>query len=303
MSTRVILDTDIGTDVDDCLALALLVGSSELKLDAVTCVYGDTTLRSRMVMKLLQLRGLANVPVYAGAKQPLVSGREIYWEGHEGQGLLDATDDTFQPQPEFAVDFIVQHVMSNPGVIHLIAIGPLTNIALAFQKEPRLARNLAHLTIMGAVVGSIERLDLPFAEHNIVCDPEAAKIVFASGAPITLVPLDITTQVKVTRDGLERIQQVGTAFHDAVADQLARYPRFQAFGHTSLHDPLAVAVVIDPTLVKLEPVTMTVEVSGQTVPGLTLMRPPAVSETTTIRLATRVDIPRFEAFFVDRVTN
>lgn len=301
MPTSVILDTDIGTDIDDCLALALLLGSPELKLEAVTCVYGDVTLRSRMVLKLLKLRGITDIPVYVGAKDPIGSPRPIYWEGHEGQGLLDASDEAVQPTAGFAPDVLVERIMSAPGKIHLIAIGPLTNVALAFQREPRIAKNLAHLTIMGGVARSIDRLDLPLAEHNIICDPDAAKIVFASGAPITLVPLDITTQVDVTDDGLKRIQAVDTPFHAAVADQLARYPRFQRFGRTSLHDPLAVGVVTDPTFVKLQPVTMLVEGKDDPAPGVTLMRQPQADEQTTIKLAIAVDKPRFEAFFVDRV--
>jgi len=303
MPIPVILDTDIGTDVDDCLALALLVSSPELQLEAVTCVYGDTILRSRMALKLLQLRGLTDIPVYAGAEKPLVSQRPIYWEGHEGQGLVDPADTTLQSTAGFAPDFIVQHVMSNPGKIHIIAIGPLTNIALAIQKEPRLAANLAHLTIMGGVVRSIDRLDLPLAEHNIVCDPEAAKIVFESGAPITLVPLDITTQVHVIEEGWKQIQAAGSPFQLAVADQLARYPRFQRYGRTNLHDPLAVGVVIDPTLVTLQNVIVQVATSDDPVPAQTLMRPPKENEASTIQLATRVEVDRFERFFIERVAH
>ncbi len=302
MPVSVILDTDIGTDVDDCLALALLVSSPELQLQAVTCVYGDTTLRSRMVLKLLQLRGLPDIPVVAGATKPLISKRPIYWEGHEGQGLIENAAD-LQPTAGFAPDFLVEQVMSRPGQIHIIAIGPLTNIALAIQKEPRFAANLAHLTIMGGVVRSIDRLDLPLAEHNIVCDPEAAKIVFESGAPITLVPLDLTTQVEVTEAGLKQIQTAGSPFQLAVADQLARYPRFQKLGRTNLHDPLAVGVVIDPTFVSLQKVVVQTATSNDPVPAQTLMRPPTTTEVASIQLATRVDIARFESFFIDRVSH
>lgn len=302
MPISVILDTDIGTDVDDCLALALLVSSPELQLQAVTCVYGDTTLRSRMALKLLQLRGLTEIPVVAGATKPLISKRPIYWEGHEGQGLIENAAD-LQPTAGFAPDFLVEQVMTRPGQIHIIAIGPLTNIALAIQKEPRFAANLAHLTIMGGVVRSIDRLDLPLAEHNIVCDPEAAKMVFESGAPITLVPLDLTTQVQVTEAGLKQIQTAGSPFQRAVADQLARYPRFQKLGHTNLHDPLAVGVVIDPTFVSLQKVVVQTGTSNDPVPAQTLMRPPTTTEVASIQLATRVDIARFESFFIDRVSH
>lgn len=301
MTIPVILDTDIGTDIDDCLALALLLSSAELELQAVTCVYGDTVLRSRMTRKLLQLRGVGQIPVYAGAQKPLTSQRPIYWEGHEGQGLIDPADTTLEPDAGFAPDKLVEMVMSRPKQIHLIAIGPLTNIALAIQKEPRFIENIAHLTIMGGVVRSIDRLDLPLAEHNIVCDPEAAKIVLESGASITLIPLDLTTLVFVDQAGWTRIQTAGSPFQLAVADQLARYPRFQAIGRTNLHDPLAVGSIIDPTLVRLQRVTVRVSDSADFVPAQTLMRVPQGDEQAIVQVATQVEIERFERFFVERV--
>ncbi len=300
MPTRILLDTDIGTDVDDCLALALILGSPELELAGITCVYADVDLRARMVQKLLKLRGVTGVPVAVGARKPLLGMKPIYWEGHEGKGLLEEGETLPAPINEFAPDFIIRTVMENPGQIHLLAIGPLTNVALAFAKEPRLAQNLAHLTIMGGVVRGIDRLGLPYAEHNIKCDPEAAQVVFASGAPTTLVPLDLTTRVHVRQAGLEQIQAAGTAYHQAVADQLARYPWFQVQGYTALHDPLAAAVIIDPSLVKTQLIHMDVETGGHWSAGATWMRQPRPDETPTIHLAVEVDIPRFEAFFVER---
>jgi len=301
MPTRIILDTDIGTDVDDCLALALILGSPELALEGITCVYGNVLLRSRIALKLLALRGLPQIPVFAGAEQPLTRRDGVYWEGHEGQGLLESADDNLRPQPESAVDFIIRTVMDNPGQIHLICIGPLTNAALAILKEPRLAQNLAHLTLMGGVVRGLNRLDLPYCEHNIVCDPDSARIVFTSGAPITVVPLDITTLVKVNQTGLERIYQAGTPFHAAVADQLTRYPRFAKNGQTNLHDPLAVGVVIEPTLVQLQPVHIDVETTGRLTAGATLVRALRPDDTANIQIATAVDSARFETFFIERV--
>jgi hypothetical protein len=154
MTTKaIILDTDIGTDVDDCLALALCLASSELKLTAVTTVYGDVRLRSRMVLKLLALRGVDDVPVAAGAEKPLLDRVPVFWEGHEGQGVLTPEDSALAPVNEHAADLIARTVMARPGEIILIAIGPLTNVALAMLKEPRLARALGGLVIMGGVIG------------------------------------------------------------------------------------------------------------------------------------------------------
>jgi purine nucleosidase len=301
MATRIILDTDIGTDVDDCLALAVILSAPELKLEGVTCVYGDTLLRARMVLKLLELRGVSGVSVMAGVQKPLMGLRPVYWEGHEGQGLLEPDDEQRQPSPEFAPDFIARTVMDNPGQIHLIGIGPLTNIALAFLREPRLAANLRHLTIMGGVVRGNDALDLPYAEHNIVCDPEAAHVVFSSGAPITMVPLNVTVQVRIRQAGLQRIQAANTPFHQAVAGQLARYPRFAAYGSTALHDPLAVSTLIDPSLVTLQPVHVEVETQGRLSAGATLIRKPKPEEQVHVQLATTVDVARFEEFVVRRL--
>jgi purine nucleosidase len=298
MTLNIILDTDIGTDVDDCLALALLLNSPEGRLAGITCVYGDVLLRARIVLKLLALHGAEDVPVLAGASKPLLGLREVYWEGHEGEGIIEPGDESRHPQAAFAPDFIAQQVMNQPGQIHLVAIGPLTNIALAFLKEPNLAGSLAHLTIMGGVVRGVDGLHLPYAEHNIRCDPEAAHIVFSSGAPITLVPLNITTQVRITRDGLVRLRAAGTAFHDAVAGQLERYPRFRSLGWTNTHDPLAVASFLQPALVTTQPVHIDIETEGRHAAGMTLVRESPESST---RIVTGVDVDAFETFLISRL--
>ncbi len=133
---RVIFDTDIGTDVDDILALAFLLGSPEIQLDGVTTVYGDVALRARMVQKLLRLRGVGGIPVHTGVGQPLLGLDPVYWPGHEGVGLLDDDDDLPAPNERHAVDFLIEHVMANPGEMTLLAVGPLTNVATAIIREP-----------------------------------------------------------------------------------------------------------------------------------------------------------------------
>jgi purine nucleosidase len=299
-SMRVILDTDIGTDVDDCLALAFILASPEFKLEGVTCIYGDTLLRARMVMKLLRLRGVEGIPVMGGVHKPLMGIRPVYWEGHEGQGLLEEEDKSLIPSPEFAPDFIARIATENPGQIHLICIDPQTNAALAFLREPKLDITLAHVTVMGGVIRSPDRLDLPYAEHNIVCDPEAAQIVLSSNVPTTIVPLDITTQVRITRKGLDRIRAAGTPFHEAVARQLELYPRFARQGWTNMHDPLAVATLLRPDLVTLHPVQVDVETGGRLAAGATLMRS-LLGERSTVRVATSVNIQRAQRFIVSRL--
>jgi len=300
---RVILDTDIGTDVDDCLALALILFSPELKLEGVTCVYGDVLLRARMVLKLLRLRGCGDIPVLMGAQRPLLGQRPVYWAGHEGKGLLEPGDEVLTPSPEHAVDFIVRTVMENPGEIHLVTIGPLTNAALAFLREPRLAQALAHLTIMGGAARGPEAFHLPYSEHNIRSDPEAAHIVLSAGAPTTLVPLDVTTQVRIFPEGVARIRSGGTLFQATVAQQVELYPPFQAQGYTFLHDPLAVATVIRPDLVRLRPLHVDVEMGGHHAAGATLMRDPAPEAPANAQVALAVEASAFEEFLLTRLAH
>jgi purine nucleosidase len=301
MPIRVILDTDIGTDVDDCLALAFLLSSPEIQLDAVTCVYGDVTLRARMARKLLRLRGREDVAVSLGVEKPLLGRVPVYWGGHEGIGLLDASDEAPLPLVEPAVDYIVRHVLANPGQIHLVAIGPLTNVALAFLREPRLAKSLGHLTIMGGACRGPGLLDLPYVEHNIKCDPDAAQVVFTSGAPITLVPLDVTTRVKIRSEDTAAVRQAGTPFRAAVAEQVEVYPPFKARGWTHLHDPLAAASLVRPDLLGFESLHVDVELCGQHVTGATLMRQPTTEAPANARVALTVQSDEFERFFVGRL--
>ena len=297
----IILDTDIGTDVDDCLALALCLASSELKLTAVTTVYGDTQLRARMVLKLLALRGVNAVPVAAGAEKPLLDRGPVYWEGHEGQGLLTPEDSALAPVTEHASDLIARVAMARPGEIILIAIGPLTNIAVAMLKEPRLARALGGLVIMGGVVGGTGALHLPWTEHNFRADPEAAQIVLASGAPIAIVPLDVTTQVRIRPVGVARLAAADTPFHVAVANQVRQYPPYRDRGWTYLHDPLAVATVIRPELFRWESLHAVVEAGGTHTAGKLLVKLPSESTPATAEVALGVNVAPAEAFIIGRL--
>lgn len=301
MPTRVILDTDIGTDVDDCLALAFLLSSPEIQLDAVTCVYGDVTLRAKMVRKLLRLRGRDDVSIHLGVGKPLLGRVPVYWSGHEGVGLLDAPDDVPLAITLPAVDYITHQVLAHPGEIHLVAIGPLTNVALAMLREPRLARSIGHLTIMGGAGRGPGLLDLPYAEHNIKCDPEAAHVVLTSGAPITLVPLDVTTRVRIRTEDTARIRQAGTPFQVAVAEQVDVYPPFKARGWTHLHDPLAAASLVRPNLLGFESLHVDVELGGHHATGATLMRQPTPESPANARVALTVQTDEFERFFAGRL--
>jgi purine nucleosidase len=192
--------------------------------------------------------------------------------------------------------------MAHPGEITLVAIGPLTNVALAFLREPRLATQLAGLVLMGGVVGGAAALHLPWVEHNFRCDPEAAHIVLSAGVIPTIVPLDVTTQVAIRPADVARLRGVGDPFHQAVADQVELYPPFVARGWTYLHDPLAVATLIQPGLVRLEPVRAFVETRGEHTAGALLVALPTADAPATARVALEVDAPRAEQFIAERLT-
>jgi len=309
---RVILDTDIGTNPDDCLALALVLASHELELVALTTVYGDVAVRARIALKLLRLRGIhGDLPVAMGADRPLLRQRPVYWAGHEGQGLLEPADEALPPSKQHAVDLIVDTVMAHPREITLVAIGPLTNVALAFQREPHLAANLAELVVMGGVVGRAHALHLPRAasperglpwtEHNFRSDPEAAQVALSAGAPVTIVPLDVTTQVCIRAHDLELIRAAGDAYHQALAGQVSLYPPFAQRGWGYLHDPLAVAALIDPSLVTTESLRAVVETRGEHTAGKLLVAPPSSDAPATANVALYVDAPRAERFILDRL--
>lgn len=301
MTIRVIFDTDIGTDVDDCLALAVLLGSPEIEIAGITCVYGDVALRSRMVRKLLALRGREDIPVYEGLRDPLLRREPVHWAGHEGFGLLD-DGEAFPPlQPEHAVDYLVRVINEHPGEIHLLAVGPLTNVAAAFLRDLGIAGKLQHLTIMGGALRGPDTSHLPLAEHNVACDPEAAHIVATSGASMTWVPLDVTTRVNIRQDQVDRIRAAGTRFHDAVARQVELYPRFAKQGCTPLHDPLAAAILIRPDLVRLTEFHLDVELEGRRSRGVTFMRAPSDALPANARVALSVDTAAAEQFIVERI--
>jgi len=304
---RVILDTDIGTDVDDACALALALRSPEIRLEAVTVVYGDVELRARIVRKLLAIAGpkYADVPVGKGVGQPLLGKRPVYWAGHEGQGILGPDEPPMPPDTPHAVDLIVSTVLDNPGEITLLSIGPLTNLATAVVREPTLSHRVKEVILMGGVVRLGDSLSFPWAEHNIRCDPEAAHIVFSAGWPITMVGLDVTLQVTIQREQLRRLSAVDSPLNRAVVDQLDRYMTNCGRNFTYLHDPLALAVAIDPSLVRLVPMHVDVETRGEFTSGATVACLPSKSDPRSepnANVAVAVDVNRFLEFFFGRLS-
>jgi purine nucleosidase len=265
---RVVLDTDIGSDVDDALALGMLLGSPEVDLVGVTTVYGDTALRARLARRLVGLAG-ADVPCYAGAQDTL-AGRPVWWAGHEGGLFTDLDVEQVAPRP--GADFLMGAAQRTAD-LDVIAIGPLTNVATALKAGAK----FRHLTVMG---GSFVA-DQP--EHNFKSDPEAARIVFTSGIPATVCGLEITTQVRIDPDGLARIAAAG-AVGSALAAEIDQYWRFRGQRYNTPHDPVAALTLLRPDLFQTAAVEVAVSIeepAGLSVATAALASP--------VRMVTAID--------------
>jgi len=190
---KIILDTDPG--VDDALAILLAISSPEIQLEALTTTQGNVILEkaTRNALSVLELVHASHIPVARGSVVPLVQPLRLsaYVHGESGLGNAQLPEPMAKPVPQHAVDYLIERVLAEPGEISIFPIGPLTNIAMAIRKQPRFAKAVRELVIMGGAIlehGNIT----PQAEFNIYVDPHAAYIVFHSGIPITLIPLDVT---------------------------------------------------------------------------------------------------------------
>ena len=297
----VLLDTDVGTDVDDAIAIALLLASPELDLRAVTTVSGDARLRGRIAKKLLTLAGHANVPVAAGIEAPVLGQRSFLWLGHEGQGII-AADEQLPLVAAHAVDVLIETVRRDHP--HVVAIGPLSNLAVAIRKEPAIVGAIPHLTVMGGTLGR-SGATLP-VEYNLCSDAEAAQLVLSAGIPTTLVPLDVTSQVALTsaelsvlRGARSRVAKVLAAAMDIWAPlQLAFLDTLPAANRAAvalLHDPLTVAVLIDRSLVA----TQRLRLRPAIVDGIFSLV--AESGAPEFDVVVAVDTRRFVEFLMDRL--
>jgi purine nucleosidase len=308
---RVILDTDIGTNVDDALALTLALLVDQVKIDGITTVYGDVLLRAAIAQKYLNLAGPRGeaVQVFPGCDSPLL-GLEVEdpFLGHEGKGIMTDAEMKERPWEDSAsllhgADFIVEMVEANPDEINLVAIGPLTNIALAFIKKPSIAKKIKNLFIMGGCISPgrvVNGRFLSYMEYNVSRDPEAARIVFSSGAPILLVPTDITSQVLFSREDIDALGEVRNPLIEGLTRQLHVWLDIRRMDRVFLHDPLTLALLIDPGFVKIEKKGIRVELSGTYTRGTTLIEPPFFSCGSIIDVAVDVDSTRFQSFLLQQ---
>ena len=263
----VILDTDIGDDIDDAFALALLLRSPETKVLGVTTAFGDTALRARLVERYLAAVGRGQIPVEAG-----VAARGA---NHVTQAAY-ARQEPARPQGD-AIAFLFREIRAHPGEITLIAIGPLFNEQAAIARDPATFRKLKRVVIMG---GSVYRgyddakaghaIQPPSPEWNIVCDPAGARALLASGVPVFMMPLD-STQIHLTQPELGKILSHGSPLTDQLTllyhEWAGSWAASDAWPMPTLFDPVAVSYAIRPELCPVQPMRLDVDDKGMTRPG------------------------------------
>jgi inosine-uridine nucleoside N-ribohydrolase len=294
---RLILDVDTG--VDDALALALALRHPHIQLEAVLTVVGNVSLEltTRNTLRVLDWLGAASVPVYMGAHRPL-SGpgcEATHWHGLDGLGGARLPEPTRGASAD-AIQFLISRVLDEPGALTVVCTGPLTNLALAVRRSPRIVDAVRAVVLMGGVARPPGNVT-PVAEFNIFADPEAAGIVFDQAWPLTMVGLDVTNRVTLTRDMLAVSGDSAVA---VLAREVTRH-LFDVRGldAMALHDPLAVAVAVQPDLVTTIHRDVAVETKGTHTRGQTVvdLRPNAAVPSRNTHVCVDVDVARFQSLF------
>lgn len=307
MQRKILLDCDPGHD--DAVAMMLAWGNPSIELLGITTVGGNQTLDkvTRNALSVATVVGMHDVPIAAGCRLPLVRPVEIAPDVHGDSGLdgVELPEPTVELDPRHGVDLIIETIMSNePGTVTLVPTGPLTNIAMAARKEPRIVERVQEVVLMGGGyhVGNWSAV----AEFNIKVDPEAAHIVFNEKWPIVMVGLDLTHQALATDEVAERIAAVPGSLSQFTLGLFTffrkAYQDAQGFDFPPVHDPCTLAYLIDPTIVETVKVPVDVELNGSLTTGMTVadFRAPAPEDCHT-KVATRLDAPRFWGLVVDAI--
>jgi ribosylpyrimidine nucleosidase len=273
MRRKIILDVDPGHD--DAAAIMLAAKAPSIDLLAITVVAGNQTLEKTVLnaRNVCTAVGIRGVPIAAGMSRPLVREQIIAGEIHGKTGLDGPTFGAPEVpvDPRHAVDLIIELLMESDGDIALVPTGPLTNVAMAMRKEPRIVPKIQEIVLMG---GSYQLGNsTSAAEFNIFADPEAAHVVVSCGRPITMMTLDLTRQALATPEEVARIRSLGNKAGILFAELMEFFSKTQkeVFGWESppLHDPTTIAWLIDPLCVELKPMRVDIELRGELTYGRT----------------------------------
>jgi len=267
MPKHILIDADPG--IDDACAILLALASPEIQLEGLSIVHGNCSLEQATIngLSILELANAGQIPVAAGCELPLVQPSLLAPEthGNTGLGYAKLPEPRTKPQVQHGCDFLIEKIMSNPGEITLVAIGPLTNVALAIRKEPRVVDELKELIIMGGAIRH-EGNTTELAEFNTYVDPHAAHIVYHAGIPATLVPLDVTYQCVLTAQDAERLQKINSPIPVFIKDATRFYMEFhdeyQDIQGCVINDPLALALSFAPELCDYQDLHVNVDISG-----------------------------------------
>lgn len=254
---KILIDTDIGGDVDDALALALMLNTPGIEIVGITNVYLANAWRAGVTKKILKVYGREDIPVCTGAEKPLIG----WWdESRIPNSSPDYGEYNGEALPH-AADFIIRMAEKHEDLI-LCAIGPLTNVGIALAKAPHIAKNLKILIMGGQVTKA-------HPEWNIVCDPEAARIVFESGADITMTGLDVTNRCQFTQEEVDSVKNTPNERAQMLGEMMEIFTK--NFGYLPiLHDPLALVPLVWDDILTFRDMKILVETRGEFTRGLTV---------------------------------
>ncbi|WP_157001637.1 nucleoside hydrolase [Agromyces laixinhei] len=307
MVRKIIVDCDPGHD--DAIALMLAHGNPDIELVAVTTVGGNAVLDkvTKNALGIMTMAGITGVPIAAGCVRPLIrEGEDADVHGESGLDGVELPQPTMQLDPRHGVDLIIDTVMAaEPKTISLVPTGPLTNIAMAIRKEPRIIERVKEVVLMGGGVhvGNWSAV----AEFNIMIDPEAAHIVFDAPWDVTMIGLDATHQALATNEVADRITALNTPLADFVLGLFGFFRRAyhdaQGFQYPPVHDPVTVARIIDPTIVGTVRAPIRVELRGDHTLGMTVteLRPAHIPENCRTQAAMSLDADRFWDLVIDAI--
>ncbi len=306
MKHKIILDCDPGHD--DAIAILLAAHHPDIDLLAITTVAGNQSLDKTTLnaLKVCSLANIRDVPVARGMDRPLVrpARHAANIHGESGMDGPDIPEPNIEPVAQHGVDLLIDLLMNSDGDITIVPTGPLTNIATAIRREPAILPRIKAISLMGGAIGVGNRM--PGAEFNIWADPEAAAIVFECGRPLTMSPLEVTHQALATGEVLDRLRAANRPVASFAADLLiffgGTYRNVFGFPAPPVHDPCAVAAVIDPDILQAHTIRVEIETEGEWTSGRTVCDIYGVlGKEPNVRVGYALDVPRFWEMLISTI--